>query len=70
MKVFVFNSLEKWDTSSGYAIFADTKEEADTIYKKIKEDPDSYEIKEYEIEKGLILSAFGYDTVAMLVEYG
>jgi len=63
LKIFVFNSddPEGWDSDSGYAIVAETKEEADKIYLNQVVNPNPYKIEEVEIKDGLILSAFGYD---------
>jgi hypothetical protein len=66
LKLYLFNGVYEWDTEHAAGIIAETKEEAEKIYrvKKVIKDND-FNIKEISIVKGLYIKPFGHDYICI-----
>ena len=58
MKLYLFNSTEKWDTATARGVFAYSEEDA---IKFSGITWSEYEVSELEIAEGLVIIADGYD---------
>jgi len=65
MKIYVFNSTEEWTCDVCHAIVAETEAEARKRLLEVYTPDGEYNVEEYEIEKGLVLEAEGYDDSKM-----
>ena len=65
MKLYLFNSTEKWDTSTARGVFAKCKEDA-IGFSGITWN--EYEVEEFEIAEGMVVIAGGYDHASIYLE--